>query len=185
MSNHGSVVSICHRIIPLPCIKQVVLAFCKQNKRLANSSFPFQLWTPYQGIAKISSIRVKCVTDHIGFGFCFFLRYPVFCKRTEIQSVFSYRHQDFLQEAMTVIQMKSIFYWKDHWIGNFPDLFTDYRVLFVPSPSGITSDLPRIICSHKRFSFKKLSLLSLCNKFLYLPVHFIDYLLNSGVFHFF
>lgn len=39
----------------------------------------------------------------------FFLRYPVFCKRTEIQSVFSYRHQDFLQEAMTVIQMKSIF----------------------------------------------------------------------------
>ena len=91
---------------------------------------------------------------------------------------------DFFQKPMTVVQMKSIFYWKDHWIGNFPDLFTDYRVLFVPSPSGITSDLSRIICSHKRFSFKKLSLLSLCNKFLYLLVHFINYLLNSGIFHF-
>ena len=113
MSDHGPVVSICHRIISFSCIKQVVLAFCKQNKWLANSCFPFQLWTPYQGIAKISSVRVKCVTDHIGFGFCFFLRYPVFCERSEIQSVFSYRHQDFFQKPMTVVQMKSIFYWKE------------------------------------------------------------------------
>lgn len=72
----------------------------------------------------------------------FFPPLPRLLQKDGNQSVFSYRHQDFLQEAMTVIQMKSIFYWKDHWIGNFPDLFTDYRVLFVPSPSGITSDLP-------------------------------------------
>ncbi len=141
MSNHGSVVSICHRIIPLPCIKQVVLAFCKQNKRLANSSFPFQLWTPYQGIAKISSIRVKCVTDHIGFGFCFSSVTPSSAKDgNPIRFLlpppgFSSGSDDCNTDEIYLLL-------KDHWIGNFPDLFTDYRVLFVPSPSGITSDLP-------------------------------------------